>query len=94
MSMPHIRHEVEMMLGHVSELVGDAEKKLAGGGARDKVDAAGELVLLKRQKEMIETRLQAILRNSTGTENPFSVMREELFNLSLRFRQFLTGGLH
>ena len=92
MAMPHIRHEVEMMLGHVSEQLADAERQLAAGGAREKVEAAGELVLLRRQKQMIEERLRDITSHWTQPEDWFSLMREEFFNLSLRFRQFLSGS--
>ena len=94
MASTHIRHEVEMMLSHVSEQLADAQRKLAEGALREKVEAAGELVLLRRQKQMIEDRLNDISRHASQSEDWLSLMREEFFNLSLRFRQFLTGSPH
>ena len=80
-----------MMLSQVREHVADAEKQLAGGDYREKVDAAGELVVLKRRRDMIENRLIEISRTHPESDNMISTIGEELFNLLLGFRQFLSG---
>lgn len=92
--MPHVRREVELMLAQTNEHLADAERMLASGDYRDKVDAAGDLALLRRHKQMIEERLKSIVQNESMPEDFFAIVREEYFNLTLRLRQFLTGGVH
>jgi predicted nucleic acid-binding Zn-ribbon protein len=80
-----------MMLSQLNEQAADAEKQLAGGSYREKVDAAGELAVLKRRRDTIENRFKELSRNHAESDNMISIIREELFNLSLSFRQLLSG---
>ena len=52
MPLENIRHEVGMMLDDVNFRLAEAERQLATGTLRGKVDAAGELVLLRDRKAM------------------------------------------
>jgi len=93
LALDHIRYEVSMMLSDVNERLTEAERLLASGALRQKVDAAGELVFLRAQKEMVEARLMQVdAAPATAAETPLRWLKEELFNLKLRFESWIAGG--
>jgi hypothetical protein len=83
MTMPHIRHEVEMMLAEVEQQIAEAEERHARGG-RPAVAAVGELTFLRRQKAAVDARLQEIDRDPNAHETLLQWIREEAFNLKFR----------
>jgi hypothetical protein len=93
LALDHIRHEVSMMLSDVEGQLTEAAQRLAKGTLRQKVDAAGELAFLRRQKEMIETRLKQVdAAPPAATETPMRWLKEEVFNLKLRLADWTAGG--
>jgi predicted nucleic acid-binding Zn-ribbon protein len=72
----------------VNERIAEAEKALASGTRREKVDAAGELAFLRRQKATIEDRLKEIEAEPHATETLFEWVKEEAFNLNLRLQSW------
>jgi hypothetical protein len=92
MSLPLIRHEVSMMLSQSNEHIAEAEAKLATGGFREKVGAAGELSFLKRQKATVEQRLNEIDAQPDATETLLQWVKEEVFNLNLRLASWIAHG--
>jgi hypothetical protein len=92
MSMPLIKAEVATMLSQVNEQITNAEAKLADGSDRQKVDAVGELTVLKHQKETVEGRLREIQARPDATETMFQWIKEEVFNLKLRLEIWIGGA--
>lgn len=89
MSMPLIRGEVRAMLAQANHQIAVAEAALAGASDRAKIEAAGELAFLKRQKETLEQRLKEIDRAPAASETLFQWIREEWFNLTLRLQNWV-----
>ena len=89
MSMQIVRHEVEMMLAQAKLRISDAEAALADGTDREKVDAAGELSFLKRQRETLNERLAEIETRPDAPETLYEWVKEEVFNLNLRLESWL-----
>lgn len=93
MALDNIRHEVGMMLAEVNQKLADAERQLSRGTPREKVNAAGELSFLRRQKETIEDRVKEIDAAPEGaSETLFRWVKEEVFNLKLRSESWIAGG--
>lgn len=93
MALDNIRHEVAMMLAEVNQKLADAEQQLSRGTPSEKVNAAGELSFLRRQKETIEDRVKEIDAVPEGaSETLFRWVKEELFNLKLRSELWIAGG--
>ena len=90
--MPLIKAEVDTMLAQVNKQISDAEAKLADGADRQKVGAAGELAVLKSQKESVEGRLIEITARPDATETMFQWIKEEVFNLKLRLEIWIGGA--
>jgi hypothetical protein len=57
MTVATIRFEVTRLLADANEHLREAEHALRHGGGRERVNAAGDLVALKRQKHSLEERL-------------------------------------
>jgi len=93
LALDNIRHEVVMMLAEVNERLAEAERQLAKGTYREKVNAAGELSFLRRQREMVEDRMKEVDAAPAGApETLFRWVKEEVFNLKLRLESWLAGG--
>jgi len=93
LALDNIRHEVGMMLADVNERLAEAERQLSRGTPSEKVNAAGELSFLQRQKETIEDRVKEIDAASEGaSETLFRWVKEEVFNLKLRVESWIAGG--
>ena len=88
MSMPNIRHEVEMMLAEVEQQIAEAEARHEAGG-RAGVAATGELTFLRRQKAAIDARLAEIDKDPSAHETLFEWIREETFNMKFRLASML-----
>ncbi|HWE45325.1 MAG TPA: hypothetical protein VG407_04780 [Caulobacteraceae bacterium] len=61
---------------------------MARGAYRGKVNTAGELGFLSRQKAMIVERLAEIDSRPQATETLLQWIKEEVFNLKLRLEQW------
>jgi hypothetical protein len=88
MSMPTIRREVADMLAQTNAQIAQAEAKLQGGTAAEKVRAAGELAFLRSQRDSIQARLAEVDARPESTETLYQWTREELFNLGLRLQDW------
>ena len=92
-ALDNIRHEVGMMLADVNERLAKAERQLSRGTPSAKVNAAGELSFLRRQKETIDDRMKEIDAAPEGaSETLFRWIKEEVFNLNLRLESWIAGG--
>ena len=92
MSMQVIHHEVALMLSLVKIAIADAERQIAAGTDRERVHAAGELSLLRRQSEELQGRLAEIERRAGAHESVYQWLKEEVFNLSLRLESWIAHG--
>jgi hypothetical protein len=93
MPLEHIRHEVRLMLDDVNYRLAEAERQLATGTLRGRVDAAGELVFLRDRKAIVETRLKEIeALPASASETPWRWLKEELFNLKVQLQSWVAGG--
>jgi hypothetical protein len=80
-----IRHEVAELLADVNQRLKEAEHRLAKGDDRMRVEAAGALNLLRRQKERVTARLKEIdAAPESATESVYRWVSEEIFNLRLQ----------
>jgi len=89
MSMPTIRHEVAMMLSQVNTKIAEAESALAAGTLREKVNAAGDLDALRRQKQKIEARLVEVDARLETSETFLAWLKEQILNLDLQLDSLL-----
>lgn len=80
MTMPLIRHELEMMLAQCEHRLNDARHRRQDGG-RDAVRAAAEIAFLDRQHDAIEARLADVEAHPERGESWLQWLREEAFNL-------------
>jgi hypothetical protein len=92
MSMQVIRHEVVMMLSQANMKISEAEQIIAAGSDRERIDAAGELFFLKRQKETLQQRLAEIETRADAPTTLYEWIKEEVFNLNLRLESWIAHG--
>ncbi|QUD89530.1 hypothetical protein [Phenylobacterium montanum] len=90
--MPAIRRDVALMLAQADIQLADAEAKLFRGSDREKMQAAGKLAFLKRQKEMLERRIEEIDRHPEASETLFQWIKEESFALSVRLESWIANA--
>jgi hypothetical protein len=60
MTVQTVRFDVARLLADTNEHVRECEAVLASGYGRDRVNAAGELVALRKQKQLLEQRLDEL----------------------------------
>ncbi|HUZ13509.1 MAG TPA: hypothetical protein VMU93_11715 [Caulobacteraceae bacterium] len=92
MALNHIRHEVVLALAQTKDLIREASAVLEKGEDAEKVDAAGELEFLGRQKAMLERRLREIDHHLAEPATAFRWVRQEWFNLMLHFESWIAHG--
>jgi hypothetical protein len=92
MALSDIRHEVVLALALTNEAMREEQRTLEAGSDMEKVEAAGELDLLHRQKRMLQTRLKQVDRLAAERESPFAWMRQEWFSLMLHFESWIAHG--
>jgi len=92
MALNHIRHEVVLALAQTKDLIREAGMALERGDDAERVDAAGELEHLRRQKAMLERRLAEVDRRLAEPETPGRWLRQEWFNLMLHFESWIAHG--
>ena len=93
MPLDHIRGEVGMMLAEVNKRLTLAERLLQEGTMREKVDAAGELIVLRQRKALVEAREKEIeALPADAKETPLRWLREEVFNLNVQLQSWIAGG--
>jgi hypothetical protein len=85
-----IRQEVELMLADVDAEIAKAEAMRAKGGLK-RVEAAGELADLTRQRAILAGRLKEIDADPEATDTFFRWVKEDLFNLKLRLGNWLAS---
>ena len=92
MALTIIRHEVAEMLADVRQRLKEAEHRLAEGVYRQRVDAAGEVSLLRRHEAVLTDRLGEIdAAPASATESLFRWFAEEIFNLRLCLQTWISG---
>ena len=89
MSMQVIRHEVGMMLAEANLKIADATSLHANGTDREKVDAAGELTFLTRQRGMLHRRLAELDQHPHAPETVYQWVKEEVFNLNFHLESWI-----
>ncbi len=93
MALDHIRVEVGMMLAEVNNRLARAEQLFQEGTMREKVDAAGELAVLRQRKALVEAREKEIeALPADAKESPLRWLREEVFNLNVQLQSWISGG--
>jgi len=93
MALDHIRGEVSMMVAEVNKRLAQADKLLEEGTMREKVDAAGELAVLRQRKAIVEAREKEIdALPADALETPLRWLREEVFNLNVQLQSWISGG--
>jgi hypothetical protein len=83
-----IRQEVTLMLADVDTEIAKAEAMRGKGGLK-RVEAAGELVDLRRQKDTLVRRLKEIDADPDANDTFFRWVKEDLFNLKLRLANWI-----
>ena len=92
MALHHIRHEVVLALALTKDLIRETRIVLERGADVEKVDAAGELQFLARQRALLEGRLNYIDRHLGEPETAWRWFRQEWFNLMLHFESWIAHG--
>ncbi len=92
MALTLIRHEVSELLADVNQRLKEAEHRLTQGDGRVRVEAAGALNRLGRQKDMLTARLREIdAAPASATESVYRWISEEIFNLRLQMETWISG---
>jgi hypothetical protein len=92
MALNHIRYEVVLALAQTKDLIRETGVVLERGEDAEKVDAAGELDFLLRQKAMLERRLEDVDQRLGEPETALRWFRQEWFNLMLHFESWIAHG--
>ena len=92
MALAEIRHEVVLSLAQTKEAQREARSFLANGTYLEKVEAAGELDFLSRQKMLLERRLYEIDVRIAERRTMFNWFRQEWFNLMLHCESWIAHG--
>jgi hypothetical protein len=88
-SLSDIRHGVVLSLALTNEAIRDAQRMLETGSDTEKVEAAGELDLLHRQKRMLKTRLKQVDRLASERQTLLAWARQEWFSLMFQFESWI-----
>ncbi|MBV9994277.1 MAG: hypothetical protein JO127_03595 [Caulobacteraceae bacterium] len=89
MALESARREVVLELALTHEHIREARSALAEGAYREKVQAAGELALLRRQLAMLQSRLAEIDLGEATHRTRFGWFRQVWFNLRLHFEDWI-----
>ena len=92
MTLDHIRYKTALALAHIKEQIREREAQHDHGADPEKVDAAGELEILHRQRAMLEARMDEIDRRELRRDTLFAWFRQEWFNLRLYFESWIAHG--
>ena len=91
MSVEPIKTEVQQLLAQADEKVRRAEALHLDGTDREKVEAAGQLVTLRRQKAELESRLAEIEGSNGGGSTAHQWLKEDWMLLMNRLDNFIDG---
>jgi hypothetical protein len=92
MSVETIKAEVQQLLAQADEKVRRAEQLYAEGSDAEKVEAAGQLVSLKRQKAALVARMAELDRSpSGGGSTAHQWFKEDWMLLMHRLDAFIDG---
>jgi hypothetical protein len=89
MALESARREVVLERAVVHEHIREATMARASGVYREKVDAAGELTLLRRQATMLEARLAEIDQRRATHRTMFGWFRQTWFELRFHFESWI-----
>jgi hypothetical protein len=90
MSIEPIKFEVRQLLAEVKDRIREAEKIRAGDAGAERVHAAGELVILTRQKAELEARLAELASSREGPVDTFvQWVREDWMILMHRLESWI-----
>lgn len=92
MALADIRHEIVLTLAQTKEAQREARSTLAHGSYVEKVEAAGELDFLGRQKAHLERRLDELDQRIAERRTLFTWFRQTWFNLMLHFESWIAHG--
>lgn len=92
MALVDIRHEIVLSLAQTKEAQREARDALAHGSYLQKVEAAGELDFLSRQKSHLERRLAELDQRIAEHRTLFTWFRQTWFSLMLQFESWIAHG--
>ena len=92
MALADIRHEIVLTIAQTKEAQREARDALAHGNYLEKVEAAGELNFLSRQKVLLERRLAELDRRVAEHRTLFTWIRQMWFSLMLQFERWIAHG--
>jgi len=92
MALADIRHEIVLTIAQTKEAQREARDSLAHGSYLEKVEAAGELDFLGRQKAHLERRLAELDQRIAERRTFFHWFRQTWFNLMMQFESWIVHG--
>ena len=92
MALADIRHEIVLTIAQTKEAQREARKALAHGSYFEKVEAAGELDFLRRQRSHLDLRLAELDQRIAEHRTLFTWFRQTWFNLMLQFERWIAHG--
>jgi hypothetical protein len=92
MSKEVYRGELERRLGALDMRLEEAEEMLVSGRALTKVEAAGEIAILKDRRRALTAKLARLEREPEGTWEGLKTEIEEEFDSIVESLERLTGG--
>ena len=92
MALADTRHEIVLSLAQTKEAQREARDALAHGSYLEKVEAAGELNFLARQKARLEQRLAELDQRIAEHRTLFTQFRQSWFSLMLHFERWIAHG--
>jgi hypothetical protein len=92
MSKEVYRDEIERRLGALDARLEEAEEMLVRGKALTKVEAAGEIAILKERRRALEAKLARLEREPEGTWERLRTEIEEDYDAVVEGLERLIGG--
>ena len=92
MALADIRYEIVLTIAQTKEAQREAREALAHGSYLEKVEAAGELDFLGRQKMHLERRLAELDQRIAEHRTRFTWLRQPWFSLMLHFEKWIAHG--
>ena len=92
MALADIRYQIVLAIAQTKEAQREAQEALAHGSYFEKVEAAGELDFLRRQKAHLERRLAELDQRIADHQTLFTWLRQTWFSLMLQLESWIAHG--
>lgn len=92
MSVDHMRRELRMLAAELDFQLAETERRRQEGDDHERIEAAGELAILRGEKAMLEARLVELRATpQTWPAELWQWLKEAWFNIMFQLEVWMTG---